>query len=115
MRIYLLYSIRAVGFVILCMMVACGRKEPPSEGGTKRVNVAEPSGPFVTCPVCGLTFPQNEAAGSVEVNGKKYYFYLEDHLKAFKANPNTYLESRSGDADRSGDTERPGLNRTETQ
>lgn len=79
--------------LVLCFAeIACG---PGTSENTDRAGDSPastgPSGPTVSCPVCGLTFSQSEAVGSVTVNGNKYYFYLEDHLKAFKADPSSYL------------------------
>ncbi len=75
-----------------CLTVAgCSRcnREPADRGAVQTLN--SPSGPKVTCPVCGLSFPKSEAVGSVTVSGKKYYFFLKDHLKAFKDDPDSFL------------------------
>jgi YHS domain-containing protein len=45
----------------------------------------------VTCPVCGLVFNAKEAATTRSFKGVTYYFLLEDHARAFAANPEAYL------------------------
>jgi YHS domain-containing protein len=40
--------------------------------------------------VLGITFPRNFAAGSKEHEGKTYYFYTEESLREFEANPARY-------------------------
>lgn len=56
--------------------------------GDSSLEPAQPvpkSGVFVRCPVCGLEFDQAEAIGTVEHQGKTYYFLLQDHLEAFRS------------------------------
>ncbi len=48
---------------------------------------------FVIDPFCGMKMQKNEAAGNIEYRGKIYYFCTIDHLKAFKENPEKYLDS----------------------
>src|SRR5262249_54801556 len=40
--------------------------------------------------VLGITFPRNFAAGSKEYEGKTYYFYTEESLRDFEADPARY-------------------------
>lgn len=71
---------------------ACGPSTPENaEPNSAPAKLSIPTGPKVTCPVCGLTFSQSDAVGFTTANGKTYYFYLEDHMKAFKNDPNAYL------------------------
>ncbi len=55
------------------------------------VVISKQSDEIVVCPVCGLEFMQREAIGEYTVDGRTYYFYLEDHLKVFKDSPVIYL------------------------
>ncbi len=50
-----------------------------------------PLGPPVTDPVCGMTFPPEQAAAKTEFNGKTYYFCAPGCLERFKASPQKYL------------------------
>ena len=45
----------------------------------------------VVCPVCGLEFTAKESVATRVHDGKTYYFLLEDHARAFEANPEAYL------------------------
>jgi YHS domain-containing protein len=59
----------------------------------------------VTCPVCGLEFNAKEAAATRVHDGKAYYFLLEDHARAFAADPEAYLKPapEARDAGAAGD------------
>lgn len=45
----------------------------------------------VTDPVCGMTFPQNQAAGRAEFGGKTWYFCSKGCLAKFQANPERFM------------------------
>ena len=45
----------------------------------------------VTCPVCGLEFDGEEAVATRVHEGTTYHFLLEDHARAFAADPAAYL------------------------
>jgi YHS domain-containing protein len=47
----------------------------------------------VTCPVCGLEFNARESVATRVHEGVTYYFLLEDHARAFAADPDTYLKA----------------------
>jgi YHS domain-containing protein len=59
----------------------------------------------VTCPVCGLEFDARESVATRVHNGVTYYFLLEDHARAFAADPDAYLKPAPGarDAGAAGD------------
>ena len=79
--------------LILCLALpCCGRRAPETTDTSPSLQTHLSKGPKVTCPVCGLSFPEKEAVGTVTVKGKKYFFYLEDHMKAFKTDPESFLE-----------------------
>lgn len=64
---------------------------------------------MVTCPVCGLEFPKAESVGSVTHHETTYFFYLKDHLSAFKKKPDDFLtpekkSDSSADSEKSADT-----------
>jgi YHS domain-containing protein len=44
-----------------------------------------------TDPFCGMKLRKSEAAGTFEYKGVTYYFCTMDHLKAFKEDPEKYL------------------------
>lgn len=50
------------------------------------------AGQQVVCPVCGLRFGRDEAAATHEHGGRVYYFLLEDHQRAFAADPQSFLD-----------------------
>jgi YHS domain-containing protein len=50
----------------------------------------------VRCPVCGLEFDGTESVGSFEYQGQVYYFLLQDHLDAFRKNPQDYTVPGTG-------------------
>jgi len=43
-------------------------------------------------PVCKMEVNENEAAGSIEHEGKKVYFCSEDCKKEFQENPEQFTE-----------------------
>ena len=89
-------SILQISFILCLAVSACGKSKPDVPETTSAV--AAPSGPKVTCPVCGLTFSQSDAVGSINLHGKKYFFYLSDHMNAFKADPEAFISSDTADA-----------------
>ena len=42
-------------------------------------------------PVCGMRIDREEAAGSIEHEGKTYYFCSQTCYDAFKASPTSYV------------------------
>jgi len=48
-------------------------------------------------PFCGLKLRKSESAGSFDYKGVTYYFCTEDHLKAFKEDPEKYLNIDTDD------------------
>lgn len=79
----------AVCLCIIWFLSGCGK----SSSSEARTNNA-PSGQTVECPVCGLQFKQSESVGTARYKGKTYYFFLEDHQRTFKSNPEEYIETR---------------------
>ncbi|MFQ6037172.1 MAG: YHS domain-containing protein [Candidatus Aminicenantales bacterium] len=49
---------------------------------------------MVKCPVSGKSFKKSEAAGSMEYNGKTYYFCCASCEKTFKENPEKYVKKK---------------------
>jgi Cu+-exporting ATPase len=47
----------------------------------------------VTCPVCRLEFDAKEAVATRVYGGVTYYFLLEDHARAFAADPGAFLDA----------------------
>jgi len=45
----------------------------------------------VVSPVCGLEFSAKESVATRVHDGKTYYFLVEDHARAFEADPQAYL------------------------
>ena len=45
----------------------------------------------VTCPVCGMTFEQQNAGATAEYDSQTYYFCSESCRDAFNADPGRYL------------------------
>lgn len=41
-------------------------------------------------PVCGMTLEETDAVGSVEHDGKTYYFCSDDCKEEFEADPDAY-------------------------
>ena len=56
-----------------------------------RDNVTAPSARGVIDPVCGMTIDAAEAVGSVDQDGRTYYFCSTTCLERFKADPRKYL------------------------
>jgi YHS domain-containing protein len=46
---------------------------------------------MVEDPVCGMRIESEEAAGTIEYQGKTYYFCSQACHDAFQANPNAYV------------------------
>ena len=79
---------------LLCLATgACGKEAPAPPAELPGKSARTSSEPPVTCPVCGLTFPKEDADGFVDVKGKRYYFYLKDHKDAFVAAPDAFLQT----------------------
>lgn len=70
-----------------------------SNSNDLRLQPLPPSGgeEAVVCPFCGLKIRKSEVASTYEYNGKTYYFCTEDHMEAFKRNPETYLNIDTDD------------------
>ena len=90
----------AVCIALSPYLPACG-KSAKSNDATENASTPQkadvhPSGPLVTCPVCGLEFHQSEGAATATYKGRTYYFFLADHQKAFKLSPEKYLEKEKG-------------------
>ncbi len=49
---------------------------------------------FTRDPVMNIRFPKAYAAGKQEYKGQTYYFYANESLQAFIANPEKYVETR---------------------
>jgi Cu+-exporting ATPase len=56
----------------------------------------------VTDPVCGMSFGASEAAGSVDHDGRTYYFWSQNCLEKFRAAPEKYLNSAYASGSESG-------------
>ena len=52
--------------------------------------------PEVIDPVCGMTISPDKAAGTHSYKGNTYYFCSEGCLNKFKANPDRYLQTKTG-------------------
>lgn len=46
---------------------------------------------MVTDPVCGMNIDSEEAAGTIEYEGKTYYFCSQTCHDAFEADPTSYV------------------------
>lgn len=46
----------------------------------------------VVDPVCGMKIKKSEAKATVEHNGKKYYFCMQEDAEKFKADPEKYVK-----------------------
>ena len=47
---------------------------------------------MVTDPVCGMNIDSEEAAGTIEYEGKTYYFCSHECMVEFQANPRKYAK-----------------------
>lgn len=47
-------------------------------------------------PVCGMIIEQQDAVGTSEYDGKRYYFCSEDCKQEFDENPEDYADEGSG-------------------
>ncbi len=88
-------------FCLSSLSVCCGNDPAPSPAPASAAPSAPDTGPAgqqketgiqVECPVCGLQFDSSEARHVVEHEKKRYFFLLEDHMKALLADPDRYIE-----------------------
>jgi Cu+-exporting ATPase len=62
------------------------------------MTIPTPAPAEVLDPVCGMTFPPEDAAASLEHEGQRYYFCAKPCLERFRADPDRYLHGRPEDA-----------------
>lgn len=87
-------------FVSFSIFIACRKEEKPEihsheqetmhsheEPGTETAMDAD----MVIDPVCGMKINKADAYGTVEHDGKTYYFCMEADKLAFERNPNKYI------------------------
>lgn len=75
---------------------SCGEdapEAPPAPAATPETAAAPKGDPGqpVRCPVCDLEFRSDEAAGTHVHEGRTYHFLIDDHRRAFAAEPGRYL------------------------
>jgi YHS domain-containing protein len=87
-----------------CSRSGCGSRpeEPapvPARADAARLTPGPPGDgeDFVVDPYCGMRLRRGEAAATLEHNGQTYYFCLEDHMEAFRRDPDRYLSESQGD------------------
>ena len=80
-----------------CRRTAPSREESRPQPAQAPLKTA--SKETVVCPVCGLEFSKSEAVGHITHQRTTYFFYLKDHLVAFRKSPEAFVASKEKPAD----------------